>query len=576
MTSSLIGQRLAGKYEVQAELGRGGMGVVYRGYDALLRRPVAIKLLAPYLSADPPSVERFRREAVLAANLHHPNVVTIFDVGQQGDIHYIVMELLPGVTLEEWLRRNGPMPLPLANQVASQVASALDYAHHQGMIHGDVKPANVMLDPTSPGSPGAAFQVKLMDFGLARAREAPAGAAQVSASGAGTLDYMAPEQVLGGPLDVRTDVYAFGVLLYRLLTGQTPFVRSEPLAVAYAHTREAPPSLRQLRGDLPKAVEEVVLKALAKQPDQRYQTAGQLAADFAAAAAGKAPSGLKKASMPKPVATAAGQAPRASSQSTAGPVEPAPQPLATPSDRRPLYAVFGVAAMLLLAVAAAILIASGSDGETPTPTALPAGVASTVPATESPSATSPRPAAAAAVIVVASATAAAPSGKSPTATLAPTPKATAIPTATLPKPTSTGQAGAAKEIATTMPLAAPRLSAPADSYTAQGNVDFTWQWEGALAAGQGFEVRIWEEGSSEHLGAEKPVTQPSAGLWRQQIDVDLVPAMQRGGSGNYWWTVAVVAIDPYARIGEEAPPRRLVYRAPSDAPAEPAPATPPP
>lgn len=263
------------KYEIQAEIGRGGMGVVYRGYDTMLKRAVAIKVLPPTFSFDQEFVARFEREAVLAANLHHPNIVTIHDVGEQDGFHYIVMEFLEGETLDQWLRRNGAMSPQQALAVLQQLASALDYAHNRGVVHRDVKPSNAMLTPDG--------QVKLMDFGLVRAGEG----SNLTRSGVvlGTPEYMAPEQALGEAMDGRADIYALGVVLYRMLTGQVPFTRSTPYAVTYAHIHEPPPPLRTLRPDLSAATEAVMLKALAKNPDDRYQRASQLAQDFEASLA---------------------------------------------------------------------------------------------------------------------------------------------------------------------------------------------------------------------------------------------------------------------------------------------------
>ena len=293
-----LGATLAGKYEIQAEIGRGGMGVVYRGFDQMLRRPVAIKVLPLEFSYDQQFVDRFRQEAITAAGLHHANIVTIHDVGQEGTWRYIVMQLLEGVTLDQWLLNRGPMPVAMAVQVVRQVGSALDYAHRQGIVHRDIKPSNIMISPDGHAT--------VMDFGLVRAGEG----SKLTRSGmvVGTPEYMAPEQALGETIDSRTDMYSVGVVIYRMLTGEVPFVRSTSMATAYAHVHEPPPSLRSLRPDLPKAVEAVVLKALAKRPADRYQTGDQLAADLDLAASGKLPPGLKAINLPAPTKTQAGAA----------------------------------------------------------------------------------------------------------------------------------------------------------------------------------------------------------------------------------------------------------------------------
>ena len=274
MSSSLIGKRL-GRYEIRSEIGRGGMGMVFEGFDALLQRTVAIKVLPPQFAFDEDFVRRFHREGVMSAQLHHVNVVTIHDVGEHDGFHYLVMEFLEGKTLDQWLKDHGTMPLGQAVPVLRQIASALDFAHSRGMIHRDIKPSNIML--TAEG------HATLMDFGLVRAAEG----AMLTRTGmvVGTPEYMAPEQATGAEVDARTDVYALGVVLYRMLSGKLPFTRSTPYAVTYAHIHEPPPPLRQTRADLPPRLEAILLKALAKDPAARYQRAGHLADDFAAAVA---------------------------------------------------------------------------------------------------------------------------------------------------------------------------------------------------------------------------------------------------------------------------------------------------
>lgn len=289
----IIGQRLAGKYEVKSEIGQGGMGVVYEGYDGMLRRRVAVKVLAPHLAGDPAFVKRFQHEAAAAAGLHHPNIVTIFDVGSERGvndakqpIYYIVMQYVDGQGLDRWLQQQKRLlTMSDTDRIVRQVADALQYAHDQGMIHRDVKPSNVMLD--------TAGHVTLMDFGLVRASEM----SHLTQSGMaiGTPSYMAPEQITGGPIDRRTDVYALGVVIYELLVGEAPFVRTTPVATAHAHVYDPPPPLREKRPDLPPSVEAVVLKALAKSPDNRYAQARVLAADLALASTGQMPVGLQDA-----------------------------------------------------------------------------------------------------------------------------------------------------------------------------------------------------------------------------------------------------------------------------------------
>lgn len=264
--SSLIGTTL-GQYQVLEEIGRGGMGAVYKGYDTALDRYVAIKVLAPHLVWEKGFVERFLREARAAAKLDHPHIVTIHTVGQQGDFYYFVMKFLEGQTLAEIIHQQGALPLSRVTGIVEQVATALDYAHAQGLVHRDIKPANIIV---SPGD-----QATLTDFGIAKAAEGTA------LTGTGTLvgtpQYMAPEQVRGQAVSPQTDIYALGIVCYEMLTGRAPFGGDTP-AMLYAHVHESPPPLRSLNPHLPAALESVIGKALAKEPKERYGSATELAA----------------------------------------------------------------------------------------------------------------------------------------------------------------------------------------------------------------------------------------------------------------------------------------------------------
>jgi uncharacterized protein YraI len=339
MTESLVGHKL-GKYLVQSEIGRGGMGVVYRGYDPALDRLVAIKVLPPALLNDAQFVQRFHQEAVLAARLQHPGIVPIHDVGEQAGIHYIVMQYLEGTTLEDWLARQGPLAPAQAKPILRQLAEALDFAHGRGVIHRDVKPANVMISPEG--------RATLMDFGLVRAAEGTS----LTRTGMvmGTPEYMSPEQALGEEVDGRSDIYSLGIMLYKMLSGKVPFARTTPYAITYAHIHEPPPPLRESRPDLPAALELVVNKALAKRREDRYPRARLLADDFDAAAAGKA--------------VGAGAAARAA---PAG-VGPAPARTSTPGARTaaagagPPRWVAWVAGALVLLIAVAVITRLASRG----------------------------------------------------------------------------------------------------------------------------------------------------------------------------------------------------------------------
>ncbi|MCB0253066.1 MAG: serine/threonine protein kinase [Anaerolineae bacterium] len=371
---NLIEKQLGGKYEIQSEIGRGGMGIVYRAFDQNLRRAVALKVLAPQLAVDPDFVQRFRHEAIAAANLRHPNIVIIHDVGADEmedwpgrSVHFIVMELVDGVTLDQWLvRRRGPMALDDTTRVVQQVSSALQFAHGRGMIHRDIKPSNIMLDD--------AGRAKLMDFGLVRAGEL----SHLTRSGTvlGTPQYMAPEQIVGGAVDRRTDIYSLGVVIYELLSGEAPFNRTTPMATAYAHVNEPPPPLRQRQAITPKSVEAVVMKALAKDPTARYQTTTALAEDFNVAAGGVMPAGLSEYDPSKAVAVTA---PMQRPGRTA-----APPPAPRERSRRTGLILAAVAALLIFLLGGAAIVlnnAGGVDNESATATLAVAVAADTPTAT---------------------------------------------------------------------------------------------------------------------------------------------------------------------------------------------------
>jgi serine/threonine-protein kinase len=262
MTNDLVGNRL-GKYEIQAEIGKGGMGVVYRGYDPLLDRKVAVKVLAPHLVWEPDFIERFLREARSAARLKHAGIVTIYDVGQERNWYYIVMEYLEGHTLAQVILGRGALPPGQTITVLRPLAKALDYSHQCGLVHRDVKPGNIVVNSTG--------HVTLTDFGVARAAQET----RLTATGAliGTPRYMSPEQARGMAVDYRTDIYSLGVVAYEMLTGQAPFTATTPHAVLHQLIYEPPPPVRSRRPDLPGNVDQALGRALAKTPEARYGTA---------------------------------------------------------------------------------------------------------------------------------------------------------------------------------------------------------------------------------------------------------------------------------------------------------------
>ena len=250
---SRIGTELAG-YRLEALLGRGGMGVVYRAHDLALDRNVALKILSPDLAEDERFRERFLTESRLAAAIDHQNIIPIYDAGEVAGELYIAMRYVDGSDLKKVLA-DGALPAERAVAILSQVAGALDAAHERGLVHRDVKPSNVLLDDRG--------HVYLADFGLSRRLGEP-GAALGAAQSLGTIDYVAPEQIRGGEIDGRADLYSLGCLLYECVTGKPPYARSTDSAVLFAHLEEEPPA--------PPGLEDVMRRALAKEPDDRFET----------------------------------------------------------------------------------------------------------------------------------------------------------------------------------------------------------------------------------------------------------------------------------------------------------------
>ena len=255
----MIGQTL-GRYQIVGEVGRGGFATVYQGYDAGLQRPVALKVLHPELVRDEVALRRFQREAVAVARLRHPHIVVVYEFSQHDGFAYIAMEYVEGTTLKAKLGQ--PLPLDEARRIAVDVASALDYAHRNGVIHRDIKPANILL--TADG------QVVLADFGIAILAQ---NADSVTRGLLGTPQYMAPEQALGEPIDARSDLYALGIVLFEMLAGQVPFRGDTPLATLALQVNAPVPKLRSFNPAVPEALEVVVERVLAKDPAQRYPTA---------------------------------------------------------------------------------------------------------------------------------------------------------------------------------------------------------------------------------------------------------------------------------------------------------------
>ncbi|WP_370969826.1 Stk1 family PASTA domain-containing Ser/Thr kinase [Amycolatopsis sp. cg9] len=276
---------LSNRYELGETLGYGGMSEVHHGHDVRLGREVAIKILRADLARDPQFQERFRREAQNAAALNHPAIVAVYDTGEAntefGPLPYIVMEYVEGRTLRDIVKTEGPMSQKRAMEVMADVCAALDFSHRHGIVHRDVKPANVMI--TKNGA------VKVMDFGIARAMHDGQSAMTQTAAVIGTAQYLSPEQARGESVDARSDVYAAGCVLYELITGEPPFTGDSPVAVAYQHVREDPNPPSSVNPAVAPELDAVVLKALAKGPANRYQSAAEMRSDLVRTLSGQRP-----------------------------------------------------------------------------------------------------------------------------------------------------------------------------------------------------------------------------------------------------------------------------------------------
>ena len=350
----MVGKTL-GNYQIVEELGRGGMAVVYRAYQPSLNRDVAIKVLPPQLSFDQEFVERFQREAKAAAKLRHPNIVVIHDVGHEDGTYYIVMEYLQGRTLKQLIQQEGKLPPQRAAHIVDQVATALDYAHQQGLIHRDVKPSNIFVGPHD--------HVTLTDFGIAKAASETQHLTRTGTL-VGTPEYMSPEQAAGTGVDHRTDLYALGVVLYQMLAGRVPYQGTTPHATLHAVIYEPPPPPRRINPNLQPALEAVILRAVAKKPQQRFQRGADLASALRAALSGRAPQVV---------------------------LPPQPETRIAPARRRSPMAwiVAGLAVVLIvMVVALAFLLFGGNGGgATPVPATTQAVALSTPTSETSPVAT---------------------------------------------------------------------------------------------------------------------------------------------------------------------------------------------
>lgn len=280
----MIGKTIAGRYEILQKLGEGGMGVVYKAMQTSVERIVALKILHPYMTGNEEALKRFQREAKTTSKLRQTNAIHIYDFGVEGDLSFLVMEYIEGESLDDVIRKSGPLELPRFANIVRQVCYALAEAHDLGIVHRDLKPSNIYLSRKRDGSE----EVKVLDFGIAKVVGEQQGMTRLTQTGMiiGTPQYMSPEQVEGLPLDHRSDIYSLGIIMYELLTGETPFQADTPFQLLMKHVKEKPVPPRKFRPNLaiPEAVEKIVLKALEKEPGKRFQSINELQQSLEAAA----------------------------------------------------------------------------------------------------------------------------------------------------------------------------------------------------------------------------------------------------------------------------------------------------
>lgn len=374
----LSGRKL-GNYELRERLGRGGMAEVYKAYQPGMDRFVAVKVMLGYLANDDNFVERFKREAQAVGKLRHPHIVQIFDFGIEGDVYYMAMEFLQSGTLKEYILSKKKLPTDETLRIMQQLSDALDYAHQAGMIHRDLKPANVMFSDKSYQ------QAILTDFGIARIL----GATGLTGTGmsVGTPSYMSPEAGRGEPTDERADIYAMGIIFYEMLTGQTPYDADTPLAVIMKHINAPLPTRKDYGDDVPEAVERIILKCMAKDPDDRFQTAGELTQAVVRAISAMEHQAVTELAPSRDAGTvvSASQATASEEVSNADkPTEYLPQ--ARQGKFNPLLAIGAIVVVAIIAIGAFMALNKGDDEAlaTPAETEAVAAVTEAVQVTETP------------------------------------------------------------------------------------------------------------------------------------------------------------------------------------------------
>jgi serine/threonine-protein kinase len=382
--SELVPGTVIAGYRIEAVAGRGGMGVVYRATQLALQRQVALKVIAPEYASDPDFRARFKRESLTAAAIEHPNVIAVHDARDEDGVLFLTMRYVDGTDLRETIAREGRIEPHRAARIVSLVGSALDAAHAAGLVHRDIKPANILLSHIRGEE-----QVYLTDFGLTKQTSSESGMTKTGMF-VGTVDYVAPEQLQGGPVDARTDIYSLGCVLYQALTGMVPYPRENDLAKLYAHGSMPPPSVSAVAPDLSPAFDGVVAKAMAKQPDDRYLSAGDLGRAAVAAAQGQALSRTERNVAAGPAAPSTPPTVLVPGAQPTAPQTGAPAPLATAlgappppyggaptaiaggrqgRGRRKLFLVGGIATALVVAAVVVVLLLGGSSGKGTDPVA---------------------------------------------------------------------------------------------------------------------------------------------------------------------------------------------------------------